>query len=194
MRECRRPDNDDPANWDCDYVLVTGRHRLEACKRLGLEVPAIILDETFSDDEVELMEISENLHRRELTAEQKAQQFRRYLELLQQREDAEKLSRGETVTPTTTEKGGRGKKALVTRAAEQVGISRSTAHRYVAEPKPAPEPRPTPLPPTPEQIATGEAVRFMHLWECMSELGRVQSFRELGLNYYDLFPNREEAA
>jgi ParB/RepB/Spo0J family partition protein len=50
-----------------DYVLVIGRHRLEACKRLGIKHLHFDL---FDGDEIEarMWEISENLHRSELTA------------------------------------------------------------------------------------------------------------------------------
>src|ERR1035437_8335436 len=48
------------------YILVAGRHRVEAYKMLGLDnIPASIA--TTSDDDARLWEIAENLHRAELT-------------------------------------------------------------------------------------------------------------------------------
>src|SRR5690349_7292916 len=48
------------------YLLVAGRHRLEAFRKLGREfVPASIVKRT--NDEARLWEISENLHRADLT-------------------------------------------------------------------------------------------------------------------------------
>src|SRR5260370_19625165 len=48
------------------YVLVAGRHRIEACQKLGREhIPATIVKMT--NDDARLWEIAENLHRAELT-------------------------------------------------------------------------------------------------------------------------------
>jgi ParB/RepB/Spo0J family partition protein len=48
------------------YMLVAGRHRIEACKRLGLDdISASIA--TMTEEESRLWEIAENLHRAELT-------------------------------------------------------------------------------------------------------------------------------
>lgn len=48
------------------FILVAGRHRLEAWRRLGYDtVPAIVHE--LSDDERQLWEIDENLCRAELT-------------------------------------------------------------------------------------------------------------------------------
>ena len=48
------------------YVLIAGRHRLDAFKKLDREhIPANIV--TMTNDEARLWEISENLHRAELT-------------------------------------------------------------------------------------------------------------------------------
>jgi ParB-like chromosome segregation protein Spo0J len=48
------------------YILVAGRHRIEACKQLGLDhISASIA--TMTEEESRLWEIAENLHRAELT-------------------------------------------------------------------------------------------------------------------------------
>lgn len=54
----------------CNYRLVAGYHRLEACKAIGwLEIDATIVD--LNDLEAELAEIDENLVRQDLTVPQR---------------------------------------------------------------------------------------------------------------------------
>lgn len=57
---------------DAEVVLVTGRHRLEACRRLGHDV---VVCEVFDGDETaaRLWEISENLHRADLSAVERSE-------------------------------------------------------------------------------------------------------------------------
>jgi ParB/RepB/Spo0J family partition protein len=62
------------------FTLITGAHRLEACKRLGWErIPAFFSD--LSDRDARLWEISENLHRAELTAGERADQIAEWIRL-----------------------------------------------------------------------------------------------------------------
>jgi hypothetical protein len=56
------------------YILVAGRHRIEACKKVGREhVPAIIVSMT--NAEARMWEIAENLHRAELTKLERSEQI-----------------------------------------------------------------------------------------------------------------------
>ena len=57
---------------DGGYLLIAGRHRLEACKKLGRDyvVAGIV---TMTKDEARLWEISENLHRAKLSNIEKAE-------------------------------------------------------------------------------------------------------------------------
>ncbi|MEM9706508.1 MAG: ParB N-terminal domain-containing protein [Pseudomonadota bacterium] len=65
------------------YRLVTGAHRLEACRRLGwTKVPAFIFN---SEVDARLWEIDENLMRAELTPAQIAQHLALRKELFQER-------------------------------------------------------------------------------------------------------------
>lgn len=67
-----------PTDYECD--LVAGLHRLEAAKLLGWdEIECFVLD--CSQDEAEMWEISENLHRAELTVVQRSEQVSRWVEL-----------------------------------------------------------------------------------------------------------------
>jgi len=61
-------------------TLITGRHRLEAFRCLGWQfAPAALFDGTTA--EAEAWRISENLHRKELTALERAEQMARWMEL-----------------------------------------------------------------------------------------------------------------
>src|SRR5690349_21444746 len=67
------------------YALITGAHRLGAYRLLGLkQIPAIVRD--CNEVDAELLEIIENLHRADLTKEQRDVQIRRYAELIEARE------------------------------------------------------------------------------------------------------------
>jgi hypothetical protein len=62
------------------YMLVAGRHRLEALRVIGRDpVQVRIVD--FNDVEARLWTISENLHRNELTALQRAEQVAEFVRL-----------------------------------------------------------------------------------------------------------------
>ena len=62
---------------DGRFRLVSGRHRLEALRVLGYEeAPVRIVG--FNDLQARLWRISENLHRNELTALQRAEQIAEY--------------------------------------------------------------------------------------------------------------------
>ena len=62
------------------YCLIAGRHRLEALRSLGKDrIPANVVK--MDDDEARMWEISENLHRAELTALERAEQIAEYAEL-----------------------------------------------------------------------------------------------------------------
>lgn len=65
---------------ESECYLVAGRHRLEAAKLLGWDkIDCFILD--CSEDEAEMWEISENLHRAELTVIQRSEQVARWVQL-----------------------------------------------------------------------------------------------------------------
>jgi ParB-like chromosome segregation protein Spo0J len=69
------------------FALVAGLHRLEASRVLGEErIPATIVK--LSDIDARLWEISENLHRAELTVTQRAE----YVDLAKQKRESEKAA------------------------------------------------------------------------------------------------------
>src|SRR5262249_19655570 len=66
------------------YILVVGGHRLEACRRLGKgSIDARIID--LDEIDCRLWEISENLHRAELTTLERSNQIAEWVKLSEER-------------------------------------------------------------------------------------------------------------
>jgi hypothetical protein len=97
-------------------ILVAGRHRLEACKKIGLSEIECTVDD-LTEDQARMWEIAENLHRAELTALERSEQIAEWVRL------AGKLFQDETVS------GGRGNEGGVRKAARQLGVNHVDAHR-----------------------------------------------------------------
>lgn len=113
-------------------VLVAGAHRLAAAKLLGW--PSIDCIE-IADDEIaaELWEIAENLHRCDLSKEQRDEHIRRYAELLEARRKIQVPQNaapeiGYAKPPPQT-------KGVARQVAEQTGLSVDTVRRAL-NPKP----------------------------------------------------------
>ena len=90
------------------YVLVAGRHRVEAMRVIGKDpIPVRIAD--FDDIEAQLWRISENLHRNELGALERAEQIAEFARLAQEKADAAKIklhaahSQGEQIATAPSE-------------------------------------------------------------------------------------------
>ncbi|MBB4094087.1 ParB/RepB/Spo0J family partition protein [Brucella pecoris] len=102
------------------FVLITGHHRLEAYKVLGLDrIPAIIRN--CDEIEAQLWEIAENLHRAELTALERDEQVAKWIELSTERISSQVETKIERGRP----EGG------VSAAARDLNISKPDAHRAV---------------------------------------------------------------
>jgi ParB-like chromosome segregation protein Spo0J len=111
---------------DGRFALVAGRHRLEAFRVLAEErIPATIVE--LSDIDARLWEISENLHRVELTVTQRAEQIAEYVDLAKQKREAEKVSAQVAPKP----QGGR-PEAGDRLAARDLGVSRDEVRRAQA--------------------------------------------------------------
>jgi ParB-like chromosome segregation protein Spo0J len=75
---------------DGRYMLVAGRHRVEAMRVIGKDsIPVGVAD--FDDIEARLWAISENLHRNELSALERAEQVAEFARLSQEKADAAKV-------------------------------------------------------------------------------------------------------
>jgi ParB family chromosome partitioning protein len=104
-------------------ILVAGLHRLEAVKRLGLDSIKVIFVEG-NDIEVRLLEITENLHRAELTATERAEHVAEWIRLTDERRRRANASQVET-HKKGQQPGG------VNAAARDLNIGKAEAHRAV---------------------------------------------------------------
>lgn len=106
-------------------VLVAGRHRLEAAKRLGWShIDCVEVD----DDALsaEMWEIAENLHRLDLKPAERDEHLRRYAELIEERRATERI-----VEQNVKQSVGR-PKSIVTEIAEQTGVAPHTVRRALS--------------------------------------------------------------
>lgn len=113
-------------------VLVAGRHRLEAAKRLGWShIDCIEIDDNAIA--AEMWEIAENLHRLDLTKEQRDEHIRRYAELI---EAKAKIQVPQTAAPEIGyAKPPPQTKGTARQIAEETGLSVDTVRRAL-NPKP----------------------------------------------------------
>lgn len=107
---------------DLVHVLVYGNHRLEALKLLGEATVEVNLHRA-DDPSVEMMEIIENLHRNDLTKDERDRHVRRYAELLGLEDKPAQVGR--------VSEGGRGKKGVAQRVADDTGLGVSTVKRIL---------------------------------------------------------------
>lgn len=122
-----------------EYHLVAGRHRLEALRKLGVKSILVrVVD--FDDIEARMWAIAENLHRAELTTEQRYEQIAEYTRLTKEKRQEERqtarsaqsvLSDGRKAGPQHDERGDAA-------AARDLGLSRRQVQRaqdYAALPE-----------------------------------------------------------
>ena len=108
-----------------DVILIAGAHRLAAVLKLGLErIDAVFIDG--DENELRLWEIAENLHRSELTPDERDQHVLEWEKVVAgvEREVRETSSRDEV-----SGKGGRGKKGGNSETARSTGTSEPTVRR-----------------------------------------------------------------
>lgn len=115
-------------------VLVAGRHRLAAAIKLGWShIDCVEMD----DDAVkaELWEIAENLHRLDLTKDQRDEHIRRYAELLEARK-AVQVPQAAAIESKRADGRGHRPKSIAREIADATGLSDDTVRRAL-NPKPA---------------------------------------------------------
>jgi ParB-like chromosome segregation protein Spo0J len=118
------------------YRLIADGHRLEAWeRRFGKErpIPAIIYPPEVPDALITVLEIEENLVRKELSAAEREAQTIRLAAALKKL-DGEKLATkfpvsGSDTKPATS--GGRGRKAATAKVAGQLGVSKAAVQKRV---------------------------------------------------------------
>jgi ParB family chromosome partitioning protein len=96
-----------------EYILIAGRHRIEAYKRLGKEhIPAAIV--SFTEVQARLWTIAENLHRSELTVLYRSNLTREWTEL---------------VSDSSSEKKRTGRPGAAAAASRELGINEREVQR-----------------------------------------------------------------
>lgn len=124
------PDRPSTSGTDDSYVLVTGAHRLAAVRKLGwTKIDCFVSD--CDEVDAQLWEISENLHRAELTALERDEQIAKWVCLVEQRKPAQ--------SAPVSAKGGRGVEGGVNKASRELGIERTDVQRAVRVAAIAPE-------------------------------------------------------
>jgi ParB-like chromosome segregation protein Spo0J len=107
------------------YVLVAGRHRIEALRLLKQESVLVrVVD--FDDLEARLWTIVENLHRAELTVAERAAQIAEYARLAKEKLESEKVVQ---LAPVSGGRGNEGGDRLVAR---DLGLTREEIRRAEA--------------------------------------------------------------
>jgi ParB/RepB/Spo0J family partition protein len=118
------------------FVLVYGRHRLEACRSLGQDEIAAIYVESGFNSTFEMMEIAENLHRADLTTQERNEHLARWVALLEKRKP---LDIG--AAAPISKKPGRKPSVAVAEVAKRSGLATKTIKEAVKTASLAPEGR-----------------------------------------------------
>jgi ParB-like chromosome segregation protein Spo0J len=188
--EEERPDADGVLCGDVP-VLVAGRHRLEAAIRLGWDTIQAI--EIVDAVEARLWEISENLHRAELSAVERAEHIDEWRRLT-----VEKVSQSGTPNAQPSDKG-------IRRTADALGISKSAVdraekiaalpqdvrdtaraedwsqHRLLQAARPAPKAPPVaPDPLEEDEAIEAQVKRLMAAWNGAGPDARAEFLRRVG--------------
>jgi ParB-like chromosome segregation protein Spo0J len=108
------------------YLLVAGRHRLEAYRKMDIEyIPATIVKMT--NDDARLWEIAENLHRAELTKLERDDNIAEWIKI------TERIQSSQFAKNESRRDDGRGHRAEggIAAAARDLGLDKDDAHRAV---------------------------------------------------------------
>lgn len=107
------------------FELVAGRHRVEAHRELGLDrIAANVV--RWSDIEARMWEISENLHRAELTVSQRAEQVAEFVRLAKEKRERDREKGVQVAHPAG---GDQPHDTGTSAAARELGITREEIRR-----------------------------------------------------------------
>lgn len=118
-------------------VLVAGGHRLSAAKSLGWShIDCLEID----DDalKAELWEIAENLHRHDLTKDQRDEHIRRYAEVLEAMKAELQLRQNVAIESKRSDGRGHRPIGVASQIASETGLSKRTVERAL-NPPPRPQ-------------------------------------------------------
>jgi hypothetical protein len=110
------------------WVLVTGRHRLQACVELGFD-KVEVREEDGTELDARLWEIAENLHRAELTVAERSRHIAEWVRLTRFTNTSE--ANNNCATCTDIPRGPGQPQGGVSAAARELGIERTDAIRAI---------------------------------------------------------------
>jgi ParB family transcriptional regulator, chromosome partitioning protein len=114
---------------DNEWHLVAGLHRLTGCLELGItSIP--VREETGDDTDALMWEISENLHRIELTPLEHDKHVAKWIELCEQRGSVQKAQNAPIESKRDDGRGHR-QEGGINAASRELGIERTDAQRAV---------------------------------------------------------------
>lgn len=128
VRKIKRKSSD--GDWEYPWILVAGRHRLAAAKKLGMKQIEVI-DVGGDDIDASMWEIAENLHRAELSAQERADLTGTWVKKLDQRLE---LQAPVGSTPKASKRGriGEGRRvSAITTAAKSLGVTHEAVRQRV---------------------------------------------------------------
>lgn len=111
---------------DGQPLLVTGAHRLEAVRSLGIEKIECWIWSEDDETQARLWEISENLHRAELTALERDQHLAEWVRLTEQADQSRQSDANES---KRADKRGHRKQSGTRKAARELGVTEPDARR-----------------------------------------------------------------
>jgi ParB family chromosome partitioning protein len=106
--------------------VISGRHRLAAARSLGMDRIDALIYRGLSDIELRLAEITENLHRAELTPLQRSEQITEYAKLAKERREQGPAQVGQHISNV---KGASGREGGDSAAARDLGLTRQGLQR-----------------------------------------------------------------
>jgi ParB family transcriptional regulator, chromosome partitioning protein len=116
---------------DGRYLLVAGRHRLEALKLLGVETVLCRLVD-LDDREARMWTISENLHRAELNVLQRAEQISEFVQLAEEKRAADQSAQVGPIESKRADGRGHRPESGDRLAARELGMTRQEVQRTKA--------------------------------------------------------------
>lgn len=129
-----RPEHVPAGDTDDALILMTGAHRLAAARHLGWEQIEAFVYYDGDHIDAQLWEIAENLHRADLSKDERDRQIRRYAELLHEAADNAAHNNGKPgQNVRVSEIGGRGIKSTATKVAEQLNLNQRTVRRALSD-------------------------------------------------------------
>jgi ParB-like chromosome segregation protein Spo0J len=164
-------------------VLIAGATRLAAAKSLGWkEIECAVLEA--SDIEAELWELAENLHRVDLTKDERDRHIRRYAALLESRERDIQSRQSVAYESKRPDRRGHRQEGIASKVAKEIGLSKRTIERALNPPpskpvKVAADPR------NDIEVLESQVAKLMSAWNSASKEAREEFLLRIDQPVFD---------